>query len=170
MRNTGDERSEDEYSCSGRDNSPRSYCMPNAEQENMCCRPLFSAFFPKRKRWNIHLDERVTCFYCIKYNNGDHYNPRDGIFTAPWHGVYAVSLNFYVHSGGKVQINVLRKGSGPVHSITHTSQPTRFSKACDVYLVELLPGDELFISSAIESRNIVFDESSHFSCFLVFQI
>ncbi|KAK7009065.1 EMILIN-1 [Biomphalaria glabrata] len=111
----------------------------------------------------------LTCFNHIQHNEGGHYDPETGIFTAPWDGFYLTCLNINIHSQGPVFIGTVERTSEHITGFRELdSVVIKLGSGQSLNIVRLDSGDQLCVYKTYDKSRIC--DRSRFSCFMIARV
>nr|XP_034312989.1 cerebellin-1-like [Crassostrea gigas] len=90
------------------------------------------------KDFTIHFDTIIT-------NIGNHYNKHTGAFTAPQHGVYVFTWNFYCNPGGYIKSQLVVNSNVVGAMLTNTQGASNIRSHTGIVVVEVNQGDVVFV-------------------------
>ena len=110
---------------------------------------------------------QVMIFDRVLTNIGNAYHAHSGIFTAPVHGVYFVSVTVsgWVHTMGHSYLHVMQSGNS-LCSIW----AARGDQSSQTLILRLKKNDEIYVINSVASDIILGESYSSFSGFLIFPI
>ncbi|XP_013074438.2 nucleoprotein TPR-like [Biomphalaria glabrata] len=117
---------------------------------------------------NFKKDTILKCFKKCLLNIGQCYDKDAGTFTAPCAGLYLCSLMIESENGMEKEFSIYssdRSDNETARGRTHTNSSS--AVACLVTVFDLNQGDEVYVKSLDEIRNIKLSNYSYFVCVLL---
>ncbi|XP_063427886.1 complement C1q-like protein 2 isoform X2 [Mytilus trossulus] len=125
--------------------------------------PAFTASLSASQTINAN---DVVKFDKIWTNNGNHYNPKTGIFKAPREGLYHVSTTVMSTHGKTVHVRIWHNGNKTVGLYPGTG----YSEATANMVLHLKKGDKVTVKGGGGGNTALFSSSEHYSMFSVYLI
>ncbi|XP_059178353.1 uncharacterized protein LOC131957636 [Physella acuta] len=115
----------------------------------------------------IHLGDigidKQTHFQLVESNEGNHFDPKTGVFTSPVDGLYKASLTIKQTESFPASVCVVHQSGGRQSQLGWVNTKNESGDASRIFELRMKPGDLLFI----ESYSWEAIDCTHFSCFLV---
>ncbi|CAF0725926.1 unnamed protein product [Brachionus calyciflorus] len=110
--------------------------------------PNFSAFFAALvNNSGPYKQDKDLIFSHVITNYGNHYNPKTGVYTVPYNGVYQFHAIISATGRQKAGVNIMKNG---VSLLTVWSESEPWSTSNQPIILECLQGDRIYLR--IQSR------------------
>lgn len=115
--------------------------------DNQPVTPNGVAFIAYLSRSEPNPDTHKT--FVFDLDHGSHYSHHIGVFTCPSHGVYVFSSSIYCTTGGYVFSELVVNSSPVSAKFVGSKSVSNGLSSTDLVIVELNPGDEVYIRTPL---------------------
>lgn len=100
----------------------------------------------------------------VRTNIGNVYDPSTGVFTAPEKGIYQISCVISGYSKTDVYYQVMRNDTKFAYGTTNKGN---WDSSTNVWIMELVKGDRVYIQHRHESRKVHASQHTYFGGYLL---